>query len=85
MMAAWVQPSTTWRAVIQTPSSETEKAVPAPGSAWVGTSTTTAGSKGEAGPSGSPSSPGTGGGGGGASARSWRPIAEISRARTTEA
>lgn len=69
-MAVWVQPSTTCRAVIQMPLSETEKAVPTPGSALPGTSTTTCGSNGEAGPSGRPSPPATGGGGGGASARS---------------
>jgi len=77
-----VQPSTTWRAVIQTPVSATEKAVPVPGFCTPGTSTTTAGSKGEEGPRGMASSPARGGGGGGASACSRRPIDAMIRAVT---
>jgi len=68
-MAGRRQPSTTWRAVTQRPSRETEKAVPEVG--WKGMSgalTVTAGSNGVIGPSRAPSTSSGAGGAGGASA-----------------
>ena len=80
-MAGCLQPSMTWRAVIQTPELAAEKAVPATVSSF-GFRGETLAAKGEVSASGNWDSPGIGGGASGALARSCRPSARA-RIRAT--
>ena len=71
-IADWRQPSSTCRAVIHTPPSPTDKALPAAVSTWAPTGTTRLDEKGELAARGMFASPGMGGGASGALAFSRR-------------